>query len=337
VRELLLATADLPWVEPELGELLTGNESAGPILDDLCRRHLFTHRRAGARPSYQYHALFQTFLRARADASVPHAKRAQLRMRAGRYLEETGNPAEAFNLYRDAEVWTEAVQLVLRQAPALMAQGRFHTLSDWIGALPGGMADEEPWLGYWHGRALAPFDPENGRRRLEEAYAGFRRRPDPVGEVVAAAGVVESIYIGNRAFVSMDPWIDILEGRLRTPEGLPSSAMELRVYSSALIAMLNREPANPLMATCLERLVALVETQGDPNSRVSAAISVLSYASASGDFAVGHRVQALIEPLVDTEEVTASHRYLWRIWLGYFLMMLGEYAQAEANYRVADS
>jgi pentatricopeptide repeat protein len=196
--------------------------------------------------------------------------------------------------------------------------------------------DREPWLRYWHGRALVPFDPEEGRCRLERAYDGFLCKADAIGEAAAAASIIESIYIGNRHFVAMDPWIMVLERRLEALERLPSATMELRVYSSALIAMLYRQPANRLMATCLARLMSLVEAEGDADSRVSAAISVLTYASASGDFAVGHRVRALIEPIVDAEEVPPAHQFLWRVWLGYFLMMIGEYSEAEADYARAE-
>jgi DNA-binding SARP family transcriptional activator len=337
VRELLLATAELPWVDAELAEVLTGDDSATQILDDLCRRHLFTHRRAGAAPSYQYHALFQTFLRARADALLPEAKRAELRARAARHLARTGSSGEAFGLYCAAGKWPEAVELLLRDAPGLIAEGRFHSLIDRVQALPRAAVDAQPWLAYWRGRALVPVDPEAGRQQLERACEGFVRQDDTLGEVAAAASIVESIYIGNRHFVAMDPWIAVMERGLRTLERLPSASMELGVYSAALIAMLYRQPANPLLPTCLQRLVSLVETDSDADSRVSAAISVLTYASASGDFGVGHRVQALIDPIAEKQEVAPAHRFLWRIWHGYFLLMIGEHAQAEASFRMAET
>lgn len=334
-RQLLLATADLPWVEAELGELLAGTGNAARILDDLCRRHLFIHRRAGAKPSYQYHALFKEFLKARADDSLPKAERTELRLRGAQFLERTGSVAEAFNLYREAQAWHAATPLILCHAPDLVAHGRFQTLADWVAALPETVVQAEPWLAYWHGRALVPLDPASGRRRLEQAHVGFLGQSDVVGEVAAAASIIDSMFIDNRHFVAMDPWIEILDRRLKTLQSLPSAAMELRVYSSGLVAMLYRQPANPLIAPWLARIVSLLELEIDVNNRVSAAISVLTYASASGDFAAGHRVRALVEPIVSRDEVAPAHRFLWRAWLGYFLMLLGEYTEAEANYCAA--
>jgi DNA-binding SARP family transcriptional activator len=337
VRQLLIATADLPWVEPELGEALSGVRNAARILDDLCRRHLFTHQRAGPRPSYQYHALFQEFLRAQADASMAPGARAALRVRAGELLETAGSAVEAFGLYCQAQAWERAAGLVLAHAERLIGQGRFRTLADWVAALPRETVEAEPWLSYWHGRAQVPLDPTDGRRHLERAYEGFARRGDPLGEAGTAASIIDSIYIENRHFVAMDPWIAILERTLPALDRGDASAMEIPVYSSALVAMLYRQPGHALVPACLTRLTALLELDTDPDSRVGAAVLLMSYASASGDFSVGHRVRALIEPIADRWAVAPARRFLWRLWLGYFFMLTGDYAEAEASYQASAS
>ena len=55
-QEFLVATAYLPQVPVSIARELTGNAEAETILEDLYRRHLFTHRRAGSEPVYWYHA-----------------------------------------------------------------------------------------------------------------------------------------------------------------------------------------------------------------------------------------------------------------------------------------
>jgi ATP/maltotriose-dependent transcriptional regulator MalT len=64
-REFLVATAVLPQVAVSLAKELTGNLRASEILEDLYKRHLFTHRRPGPEPTYWYHALFRSFLNGR--------------------------------------------------------------------------------------------------------------------------------------------------------------------------------------------------------------------------------------------------------------------------------
>lgn len=336
VRSVLIATADLPWVPTDLAEGLSGTHDAHRVLEDLCARHLFTHRRADGALSYQYHALFQTFLKAHADTGRTAEHRRRNRALAARYFEDHRHWAEAFHLYCEALDWTSASKLIAKLAEELCAQGRFNTLSQWIGALPPTVAAADPWLSYWQGLALVPFAPEQGRACLERACLGFRNESNKAGEVAAAAGIVESIYIENESFKQMDPWIPVLEHGLASRAPAASSAMELRMLSAALIAMLYRQPGNPMMPRCLERLLSLIEFRTDPATRVSAGIGVLTYASVSGDFALGHRAVALIEPIVSDAAVALAHRFLWRVWLGYFHMMLGNYAQSEENYLAAD-
>ena len=61
-QEFLVATAYLPQVPVSIARELTGNTDTATILEDLYRRHLFTHRRPGDEPVYWYHALFREFL-----------------------------------------------------------------------------------------------------------------------------------------------------------------------------------------------------------------------------------------------------------------------------------
>lgn len=69
-RGFLLRTCLLPHVTIELANALTGRSDAGDILPNLHRRQLFIDRRLGETVTYQFHALFTRFLRARAKASL---------------------------------------------------------------------------------------------------------------------------------------------------------------------------------------------------------------------------------------------------------------------------
>jgi hypothetical protein len=251
-------------------------------------------------------------------------------------IEASGSPDEAFLLYCRAAAWAKAGGLVVAHAEQLMAQGRFRTLADWVAALPVDTVDAQPWLAYWRGRALVPIDPGEGRRYLIYAHAGFERYGETLGEVAAAASIIDSIYIENRHFVQMDPWIAVLERKLLALDWRQASGTEIAVYSSALVAMLYRQPGHRLMSRCLGRLAELLELEGDLDTRVGAGVLLLSYAGASGDFEVGHRVRVVLEPLVERQEVGPARRFLWRLWLAYFFMLTGDYAAANASYQTAE-
>ncbi len=128
-QRFLAATALLPRVTVSVAEALTGNSDAGAILEDLYRRHLFTHRRPSEVPTYQYHALFQTFLRTRARMLLSSKEEKALAAHAARLLEDSALVDDAIFLYREAEEWDSSSRLIRRVAPA-----KILCFQNWTGA-----------------------------------------------------------------------------------------------------------------------------------------------------------------------------------------------------------
>ncbi len=91
VRQFLMVTSFLPTVQISVAEALTGEPASATILEDLYRRHLFTHRRPGHEPTYWYHALFREFLRAQAGRFWSEEQRRELQCRAGELLDARGH------------------------------------------------------------------------------------------------------------------------------------------------------------------------------------------------------------------------------------------------------
>ena len=73
-RETLVRTALLPRFTVSMAEQLSGNPKAGQLLAHLYDQHLFIDCRSGPELTYEYHALFRSFLLAQARA-VLHASR----------------------------------------------------------------------------------------------------------------------------------------------------------------------------------------------------------------------------------------------------------------------
>ena len=78
-------------------------------------------------------------------------------------------------LFRESGDWKELSRLILSQGRSLVAQGRYQTLLEWLGALPKEVLDDDPWLLYWKGVCLMPFSPAESRARFEEALQYVRR------------------------------------------------------------------------------------------------------------------------------------------------------------------
>src|SRR5262249_866935 len=112
----LVATAVLPQVPVSLARELTGNPRSSEILEDLYKRHLFTHRRPGPEPVYWYHALFRSFLKERAESLLGPGSHLETQRRAARLLEARGNPDDAVQIFDDVQDWQAAQRLVERHA-----------------------------------------------------------------------------------------------------------------------------------------------------------------------------------------------------------------------------
>jgi LuxR family transcriptional regulator, maltose regulon positive regulatory protein len=97
-QQTLCISALLPEMTVRLVHDLTGNPQAGQLLESLYRRHLFTFRRGGSDPVFQYHALFRAFLLSRLDR-LPNAEKSSLRLQAAELLEKANNIDGAILLY----------------------------------------------------------------------------------------------------------------------------------------------------------------------------------------------------------------------------------------------
>ena len=83
-----------------------------------------------------------------------------------------------------------------------MLQGR-NNVTEWISALPGGAADNDPWLSYWRGMCFFPADMPHARDHFEKA---FQSRVD-TEDRRKISGLVEPLDCSDRR----EPFADIDE------------------------------------------------------------------------------------------------------------------------------
>ena len=336
-RDFLLATAVLPQVPVSLARELTGDPGAADILEDLYRRHLFTHRRAGAEPTYWYHALFREFLKARSLAVVDQNRMRETMRRAARLLEARSDFDDAFRLFFDAGDWPAARRLIERHAEAMLAHGRGGVLRDWILTLPDGIVEDAPWLRYWLGTSLIEIEQKQARSHLERAFGRFATSIDNVGQALSAAGVIESYFFEWSDFRPLRHWVDTLEPLLKRTRMSVSALIERRIYNSLLLGMLYAAPDHRLLPHVVERLTEMLDEDMDINSKVSIAHTLLSYGNISCDMERGTIAVARTELLLDHPELTPFNRVWWYVRKGYYCFVTGEYgAGFEALNRASE-
>jgi LuxR family maltose regulon positive regulatory protein len=259
VQEFLLKTAFLPLLSVPLAEKLTGVDSAESILSTLNRHHFFTEKLSGSGRDYQYHPLFRDFLLNRVKTVFSPDELADIQQEAALLLEQAGQIEDAARLYGDAGDRDGLAGMVVRHARELLFQGRNKTVEEWIAAIPGEQADDDPWLLYWTGICSFPLDIPRARKFLEKAFVSFRAKDDTSGIYLSWAGIVDTYAFGDE-WKCLDDCISVFDDLRRTYPSFPSREIDLIASSRMLFSLTLRKTDRPQWVhRWLQRVSALLQ------------------------------------------------------------------------------
>jgi ATP/maltotriose-dependent transcriptional regulator MalT/two-component SAPR family response regulator len=332
-QKALMQMSYLPRMSAPMAVAITGTPSAAGLLDELHRRHLFTDRRAAQEPVYQFHALFQAYLRHRAEQTLSRDEQADAALHAARLLEESGHPDEAFPLALRAGDEQTAASIVLRHAARFIGQGRWTLVVEWIEALPKQLANTHCWLLHWKGAAMIAVNPPEARALLEASFAAAEAAADALCQVQAAAGVIQTHMLEYAQFRPLDRWVEVLRARLQTIGSFSSADAELRAQSALLIALAYRKPDDPALDSCADRVFDLLNSDANANLRLLGAAYLLAWGALTGPVSVARRALPKLKSLLSLPEITAlSAAWAWFIISFYHsLADLDESAEAIAQ------
>jgi DNA-binding SARP family transcriptional activator len=276
-QDFLLKTAFLSQITKHMAEELTGNHNAHLILSNLYQKNYFIQRYDHVTEVYQYHPLFREFLLARAKKTFTPEHVSQIQHAAAVTLKAHGQNEDALGLFREAGEWLEVVRLILKQAPAMVAQSRWQTLEAWIGILPSTIVEQNPWLLYWMGTCRIPFNPTESRDKFEKAFDLFRTQKDASGLFLAWSGVTESIVYGYEGLKPLDRWFSIIEALLGEFKEFPSEEIKARVTCSMIRGLALRRPPYYSTESWADRALNIAQTSSDINLKIESLINLASY------------------------------------------------------------
>lgn len=257
-RNTLLSIACLPRVTPSLAREMSGRTEAPLVLEGLYRRRMFTDRRSGPEPVYQFHALFLDFLRERARKALGSEQFVEQMSRSASALEGAGEIEAAMELWLESRRWDEVARLLLKAAPALLSSGRRQTLILWIRAIPESMHAAQPWLVYWLGCAQLQVGPEQGIKTLERALALFRETDNVRGRLECLTALLRGAFLGFHAMDVMEPWLDELLAELDRSPKFSCPELELRCMGALCVTLFHIRPWHPLTQPAYRRVEQLL-------------------------------------------------------------------------------
>ena len=139
-------------------------------------------------------------------------------------------------------------------------QGRSKTVQEWIAGIPGGLADDNPWVLYWAGMCTFPFDIPSTRKYLEKSFKIFKSINDPSGIFVSWAGIVDTYGFALDEWRLLDKWMSVFNDLRETHPSFPSKEIDLLVSSRMLMALtLRKIDQTKLVQEWFERVSSLLQ------------------------------------------------------------------------------
>jgi DNA-binding SARP family transcriptional activator len=284
IQAFLLKSANLPRMTARMAAKLTGQRRASQILSYLNRHNYFTEVHQHPEPVYVYHPLFRDFLLSHGGDLFSAKYLQRLKVTTSAVLEEAGYEEEAAEILRELGSWERLAQILLRQAPGLVRQGRSGTIEEWVDSLPEKTREGNPWLLYWSGFCRLPSRPGDSQRDFEKAFRLFKKRNDRDGMVLSWAGIVDAIIYGGGSLKSLDPWFSTLDGLLKKSRTPVPEEIESRVTGTMIKALSLRRPPFVDMEEWAGRAMRLARATQDITLKFSSLLNVAYYRFHSGDF-----------------------------------------------------
>jgi two-component SAPR family response regulator len=319
-RRILVATALLPHVSAQLAEEVSGTSQAHAILNKLADRQAFVSRKAGTPTIYEYAPLFREFLQSRSEDTFAPLEFNGVADRAAAILERCGELDTSAALRVQTQDWDSLQRLICTHGMALLAQGHTKTVRKWVAAVPAEIAAKSPWLSYWSGAALLEESPVAARALLTKAWTYFESRAETVGEMLAAAAMLETYQCEWSSYEPARLWIDRLRACLTTDAVFPSPEAELRALASWLFALTYVHPASDQLATCIARMRKLLHSDLEVNQWLFAARTLLIALCCKGNVESARELAGRMRSTLAqrncaaTVRASALHAMAYRLW-----------------------
>jgi len=314
VRGFLLKLAHLPRITPAMACALADNPAALEMLATMHAENIFTSaHEVDGELQYEFHPLLREFLLLRAESDLPGKERDGVVCQAAELLAKSGDVDTAAQVLMAGRRWDELQHLIVENASNLLDRGWHRTVSAWLDALPDETVADDPWLSYWQGAAVLPFDPPAGQQRFARAYQLFRERGSGRGCLLAWSANVDLICLEWADFSKLDQWLDEAQSLL-DEFGAPADELAARFTASMFGALLFRRPQDPAIHDWADRLLLQIEACADPSQRILLGCNLqIHYTVAVGLNSQLDRLMKAIEPAAGTTLPPLTGALLWAL------------------------
>lgn len=215
--------------------------------------------------------------------------------------------------------WDAVTQVIIKQAPLLIFQGRYQTLEGRLRRVPRPILAETPWLLYWRGMCLMHSDPARGRADLEEAFALFKWKQDAAGVFLSWAGIVDACVAARRDYAPLSTWGAVLDDLMRIDSTFPSHEIEAHVTAAVLRALTLHQPHHRDIRKWEMSALWLLSCGLGVDDQLVLGSRLVRYYACKGEFAKAGHIMEATRP--DVEKASATVQAEWcasEAMLGWF-------------------
>ncbi len=326
IRALLYRTCYLPEVSADLAKILSKNNNASEMLQNLYESNYFTYRVSESGQVFRYHPLFKSFLITQSEKLLDEHTLREVKETTVDLLEKSGALAEAATLLTAMNNWPRFAQFTIQHAKDLVDANYVQTLMKWLQQLPTTIVEQNSWLLYWRAFCFQFIHPQGARRDYITAFNRFSEAGEPTGQCLSLTGVIYSYIFERDDFSPLDSWIskvDQLQPSLL--EQAPKPVM-MSLTMSMFSALIHRAPHHKEFSNWLDRVNQIPKNALPPALFVLKQVDIILYYLWRGDFFSAEISHDIFEKQIKQNHEPTS-KMLWHVVHCFYLW----FAKGEAE------
>ncbi|MGZ5790091.1 MAG: BTAD domain-containing putative transcriptional regulator [Burkholderiaceae bacterium] len=332
VQACLMQSALLPKMYVGDVNALTGYAESERILSVLQKNNYFTYQLSSRDIVYEYHPLFREFLLARLERSCKPEVLADLKRGAADLLEVRGDFEASVTLREQARDWTGIAVTIARHAEALLTQGRWQLLIQWIHAIPRENVTASPWLMFWDGMARLVVEPVVARGTLSSAYFQFKQNNDATGAYLAWIAIIDSFVFEWSNFTPVLAWVDEFEQLRIAHPNFPSTELEDQANIAMFIGLMYGKPASPNLPIWADHVEKIATQNSDIAIRIKAMPHLSMYYTLwKGDQRKNDTLLKNFQACINLPSVPPLASITWHALTGPHFLAMAEHEQCIAS------
>ena len=309
IKNLLYKCAFLPETTVSMANQLTGKKDAEDIFNQLYYHQIFINKKNHADPIYQFHPLFNEYLKSKAKQTFSKTTLREIKRKAVKILLKASYFETAIELIIDIQDWQWFEKLIVELAPDLIDQGKNQLLIKWINRIPEDFLYRNAWLLYWLGVGQIAFKPQKSQDNFEIAFSLFRKKEDISGLFLTWSGIMNANIYKFKSNDSFLKWIPVLNDLIEDFSTFPSIKAEAEVSNSLLAGLVLTGTDHYEIEKKIANLFELISEADDDNLIWKKGIFLLSlYYTIQGYI---HRSESLFNSVKDLEKNPELHLICW--------------------------